>query len=327
MLLSAQHIKSCAARVGFAACGIARAVPLSETDWGLYEWLAAGCQADMRYMEEYAALRHNPALLLEGARSVIALLVPYKYDRLMDGPARIAQYAYDEDYHERLKRMLYQLIAALREQYPDFGARPCVDTAPVSDKLWAARAGLGWIGHNTLLINPKHGSFCFLGELLTTAEVDHYDSPLPPPDNPTETALNDDLKQGTPPKPSLCGGCRRCVDACPNGAIVPHHNGQHTRYHIDARRCTSYNTIENRHDTLSPSLRPQGYIFGCDICQLACPYNQQAPAAALLTDERKAQLEALAQSNDPQLFKRAARHSPLNRIRFPQWQRNRECNG
>jgi len=315
MLLSAQYIKSCAASAGFAACGIARAECLSDAEYALGDWLADGFQADMGYMEKHAAMRRDPRLLLEGARSVIAVLVPYKYDRLMDGPGRIAQYAYGEDYHERLKRMLYQLLDSLRVQYPELEARPCVDTAPISDKCWAARAGLGWIGRNTLLVNPVYGSFCFLGELVTTAVVDRYDSPV------------SSLDGGVAHLDSSCGECRRCVEACPNGAIVLRGDAHHPYYQIDARRCTSYNTIENRSDVLPYSLQTRGYIFGCDICQLVCPYNQQAPASSILTDERKSELETLTESDDRSLFNRSARHSALGRIRFAQWVRNRRFKG
>jgi len=312
MLLSAKHIKSCAARVGFAACGIARAGCLSDAEYALDAWLADGLQADMGYMEEHTAMRRDPRLLVEGAQSVIAVLVPYKYDRTMEGPSRIAQYAYGEDYHERMKRMLYQLLATLSEQYPELEARPCVDTAPISDKCWAVRAGLGWIGRNSLLVNPVYGSFCFIGELVTTAEVDCYDDPI-----------TSEREEGAP----SCADCHRCVDACPNGAIVSRGDEQNPFYQIDARRCTSYNTIENRAEELPSSLHTRGYIFGCDICQLVCPYNQQAPASALLSDERKRQLETLAGSDDRTLFKHATRHSALSHIRYAQWLRNRHFEG
>lgn len=304
MTVSAQYIKSCASEVGFAACGIARAAALSDHEYALGTWLADGFHADMHYMEEHVDMRRNPQLLLDGARSVISVLVPYKYDRLMDGPLRIAQYAYGEDYHQKLKRMLFQLLDSLRQRYPGLDGRPFVDTAPISDKSWAARAGLGWIGFNTLLVNPSYGSLCFLGELVTTADVDLYDQPL-------------DLS------PSPCASCRRCVDACPNKAIIQRAGAGHDYYQIDARRCTSYNTIENNAERLPEALHTQGYIFGCDICQLVCPYNQQAPTASALTDEHKAELETLAASDDQHLFKRAARHSALGRIRLPQWNRNR----
>jgi len=287
---------------------VARAQRLEEGEFGLRHWLDDGYQADMRYMEEHAEMRQDPRLLVEGARTVISLLLPYKYDRLMEGPARIAQYAYDDDYHERMKGMLLRLLEALREQVPGLEARAFVDTAPISDKHWAARAGLGWIGCNTLLVNPHYGSYCFLGELVTAEEADSYDTPL------TER----------------CGDCRSCVEACPNGALV--FREELGIYQLDARRCTSYNTVENRADALPEQLHTRGYLFGCDICQQACPYNRQAPASRTLSAERKAELEELAAhssepaegfSADEAAFRKNRRHSALSRIKYPQWRRNK----
>lgn len=294
---SAALVKSLAADVGFTACGIARAESLSDSEFPLREWLSHGLHADMGYMQRNAEMRQDPRLLVEGARSIISLLVAYKPDRRMEGPVRIAQYAYGTDYHERLKQMLYSLMQRIAGAYEGFEGRPFVDTAPISDRHWAARAGLGWIGHNTLLVNPQWGSYCFIGELVTTAEADCYDSP----------------------SPDGCGDCRRCVDACPNGAIVRMEGAG--SFQVDARRCTSYNTIENRNPSLPPSLVRRGYTFGCDICQLACPYNEQAPAATTLDDERKQLLEQLPDA-DKGAFRRFTKHSPLNRITYEQWLRN-----
>ncbi len=307
MLIDSQYLKALAAAIGFSDCGIARAESLTDDEYPLGEWLALGYQADMHYMERNAQMRRDPRLLVEGAQSVISLVLPYKPDRQIESSARIAQYAYGEDYHERLKRMMYQLIARLKERYPDFDARPFVDTAPISDRHWAVRAGLGWIGRNTLFIHPHFGSYCFLGEIVTTAQVDRYDEPF----------RNDP-----------CGDCRLCVDACPNKAIIDRQTKdslQNSKYKfqnlLDARRCTSYNTIENRAESLPDELDTRGYAFGCDICQSVCPYNRQAPSAYHLDDERKAQLEALPDA-DETVFRRFAKHSALSRIKYPQWQRN-----
>lgn len=273
---------------------------LSEEEYRLNEWLAAGFQADMSYMERNIEMRRDPAILLQGARSVVSLLLSYKPDRLIEGDIRIAQYAYDEDYHEKLKRMQYQLISIIKQRYDGFDARPFVDTAPISDKNWAVRAGLGWQGKNTLLVNEKLGSFCFLGELVTTAEVDIYDSPN---------------ENGS----DRCGECKRCVDACPNKAIV--FLAQSRSYHIDASKCTSYNTVENRTEELPDSLDTRGFAFGCDICQQVCPYNVTAPWAYALSDERKKELESLPCA-DEETFRRITKHSAMNRIKYSQWRRN-----
>lgn len=283
--------------VGFSDCGIAKADTLSQEEYPLEEWLHSGYYADMQYMESNVAIRRDPRLLYDGARSVISLVVAYKPDRQMEGTPRISQYAYGEDYHELLKRMMYQLIASIHEKYPDFDARPFVDTAPISERHWAVRAGLGWIGRNTLFIHPLFGSYCYLGEIVTTAEAVCYDKPY--------------HGQG-------CEGCRLCVNVCPNSAITVSKIGVPM---LDARRCTSYNTIENRDETLPADLNTHGYAFGCDICQSVCPFNRQAPAAYHLDEERKAQLESLS-SADESTFRRFSKHSALNRIKYPQWQRN-----
>ena len=307
-MISYPLIKSLASDVGFSDCGIARADRLTEEEYPLDTWLAEGYNADMAYMERNREMRRDPRLLVEGARSVISLVLAYKPDRRTEGPYKIAQYAYGEDYHERLKRMMYQLIAAIKEHYPDFEARPFVDTAPISDRHWAVRAGLGWIGKSNLFIHPRLGSFCFLGEIVTTAEVDRYDTPLDTSD--------------------ICANCTLCIDACPNHAIIakeirnPIHYSLFTiHYFIDARRCTSYNTIENRAETLPEELNTRGYIFGCDICQLVCPFNKDVPPSYLLTDDRKQQLEDLA-TTDEQTFRKWVKHSAINRIKHSQLLRN-----
>ncbi len=338
--LSSSFVKEAAIRVGFDACGIAVASPLTEEEWGYEEWLRRGYQADMAYMEQHRDKRSDPTLLVPGARSVIVLLSGYKPSQTMQNRvsgARIAQYAYGEDYHERIKRMLFQLIASIRQRYPDFDAKPCVDTVPISDKQWARRAGLGWIGRNTLLVNPVLGSYCNIGELVTPSPADSYDTPIE----------------------NRCGDCRACVAACPNHALsesransfampsqsmvtiegsnkaLTHssineltHSSINELTHssiplLDANRCASYHTVENRAETLPPDIRLSGYAFGCDICQLVCPYNQTAEVRYTLTDERKAQLEALADA-DPATFKHFAKHSALSRIRHTQWLRNQK---
>ena len=299
--LSAALVKQVARAVGFDACGIAEARPLAEEDFGLDTWLALGCHADMRYMAEHRDLRHDPRLLVPGARSVVSLLLGYKPSQRLSATPRIAQYAYGEDYHERVKRLLYQLIAAVREVRPDFDARPFVDTAPISDKLWAARAGLGWIGRNTLLVNPELGSYCFIGELVTSAAFDHYDTPMP----------------------NGCGTCRRCLAACPNHALVDDDGTSvdNPRTHLSAPRCASYHTIENRSAQLPADIKLFGYAFGCDCCQLVCPYNLAAAVRYPLTADRRAALESLPEADEP-TFRHFAKHSALNRVKYPQWQRN-----
>lgn len=301
MVLNSQSIKEAAQAVGFDACGIAEATVLTDDELHLRPWLEEGCHAEMGYMAEHVDMRYDPRLLLPGARSVISVLLGYKPSQRMEGKAKIAQYAYGQDYHERVKEMLYRLIATIREAYPDFEAKPCVDTVPISDRAWAVRAGLGWRGRNTLLVNPELGSYCYVGELVTTAEVDEYDR---------------QIENG-------CGECHRCVEACPNGCLVPLKNGG---YWNDARRCASYHTIENRAETLPDDVRLSGYAFGCDCCQLVCPYNVRAEIRFQLDDDNKKRLESLAES-DEATFLKAIRHTALNRIKFRQWSRNISSQG
>lgn len=298
--LKSVYVKDAAFEIGFSDCGIARADALSHSTFYLDEWLDAGFNAEMGYMARNVEKRYDPRLLVEGARSVVSLIVAYKPDRQMEGKCRIAQYAYGEDYHERLKSMMFQLIGCIKTRYPDFEARAFVDTAPISDRHWAVRAGLGWIGRNTLFLHPRYGSLCFICELVTSAEFDAYDKPM-------ETIG--------------CADCSRCVDACPNKAIVAINSPAGLHYLVDARKCTSYNTIENRDVSLPEGLDTHGYVFGCDICQLVCPYNGQSPTSYYLDDERKTQLERLAGA-DEATFRRFAKHSALNRIKYPQWCRN-----
>ena len=322
--IQSEYIKHAAADIGFADCGIAVAGALSEEEYPLEEWLSRGYNADMEYMARNADKRRDPRLLVPGARSVISLLVSYKPTRRMQGPPYIAQYAYGEDYHERLKRMLYSLMAVIKERYPEFEGRPFVDTAPISDRHWAVRAGLGWIGKNTLFVSPRYGSLLNIGEIVTTAQCDVYDEPYAGPDS--------------------CEGCSRCVDACPNHAIVgrdkatepcdgvsrhllrlpdgekPQAAGIQS-FMVNVARCTSYNTIENRDEALPEELNTRGYVYGCDICQMVCPYNMAAQPSLEVDEERLAALEQLAQA-DETAFKHFTKHSAMNRISYSQWQRN-----
>ena len=295
--IDSRLIKSLASELGFSDCGIAKAACLSEDEFPLGEWLDCGFNADMQYMERNAEMRRDPRLVVDGARSIVSLVVSYKPDGIMQGVPRIAQYAYGEDYHERLKRMMYQLVARITTLYPDFECRPFVDTAPVSDRHWAVRAGLGWIGKNTLFVHPVYGSLCYLCELVTTATFDSYDTPMDVSD--------------------ACCDCSRCVDACPNNAIALR-NGI---FMVDARRCSSYNTIENRRQELPDELDLRGYAFGCDICQMTCPFNENVPVAYRLDDIRRSELESLADA-DEAAFRHFSKHSALSRIKYPQWLRN-----
>lgn len=242
----------------------------------------------MAYMERNSDMRSDPTLLVPGAKSVISMLLGYRPSRTIP---HLAMYTYGEDYHERIKKMLFLLIGKIKEQYPGFEAKPCVDTVPIADKIWASKAGLGWIGKNGLLVNPQLGSMCFIGELVTSETCDSYDSPME----------------------SQCGDCTKCLDACPNGAL--------TDKGLNANVCTSYNTIENRNDDLPKKLDTAGYVFGCDICQLTCPYNRDVPVKELIDEQKRQELCSLIEA-DEVAFKKLTKHSSINRIKYSQWLRN-----
>ena len=242
------RIKAEAHRLGFFACGVARAQAVDDCYARRFmQRMAAHGFADMHYMYEHTAKRLDPRLLVPGTRSIVSLALNYAPDKtLPDGELQIARYALGKDYHDVMKRLMHQLAANLGlSEYRCF-----VDTAPVLEQYWAQRAGLGWIGRNQQLIIPKAGSMFFLGELFLPMALD-YDEPMG----------------------SRCGTCHRCVDACPTHALYTA-DGQVT---MDAARCLSYQTIENRNDISAEAQAAMGNCFyGCDRCLTACPWNRFA---------------------------------------------------
>ncbi len=293
-------IKSQAAALGFAACGISPAVRLEDDHQRLEDWLKLGYQGEMSYLERNREKRADPGELLEGARSVISVLISYFPEQEIPcaDNYRIAKYAYGRDYHELIRDKLKELTRDLDAWAGGVRARAFTDSAPVFDKAWAERSGLGWIGKNTCLIHPKQGSFVFIGEIITDLELE-YDI----------TRVND-----------LCGGCTRCIDACPTGAIVAPRL-------LDARKCISYLTIEYRGE-LPETLRGQfqSWIFGCDICQDVCPWNRKAAPTTepgFRPDER---LFRMTKSNWAELsvdqFKDLFRGSAVQRTGFNGLKRN-----
>ncbi|MCZ6573282.1 MAG: tRNA epoxyqueuosine(34) reductase QueG [Planctomycetota bacterium] len=236
-------VKQAAAAAGFDLCGIAAAVP-GEEDARLQEWLARGYHGDMKYMERRKDVRE----LLPGCKSVIALGVNYYVHAGHDSdPAkpRVSRYAWGEDYHRVLGRMLHDLEARLGEAFPGESFLACCDTKPVLEKAWAERAGIGWVGKNGCLISQQYGSWVFLAVLLTTA------------------ALEADA-----PHPDRCGTCERCLHSCPTDAFV-------APKVIDARKCIPYLTIE-QWKPIPKDLKTAPWAFGCDVCQDVCPWNRKA---------------------------------------------------
>lgn len=241
------EIKEMALSLGFSACGIAPVHSLNADQDFLQSWIQRGFQGQLHYMERNIEQRGDPAKILEGAKSVISVLSAYEVsNRTTEEKYKIARYVTDTDYHIRIKEMLQSLMARISEHDKTANSIACVDSAPVFDKRWAQQAGLGWIGKNTLLVNPDFGTWFNLGEIITTAVFD-YDEPLP----------------------EHCGTCRKCIDACPTMALTD-------AITLDATKCIAYLTIEPNAviDASTPD-DFHGYIFGCDICQDACPYNKK----------------------------------------------------
>jgi epoxyqueuosine reductase len=241
-------IRAEARRLGFNGCGISRAEYLAEEAGRLDSWLSKNYHGGMSYMENHAEKRADPRKLVENAQSVISVILNYYPARTQEPEAPVlSKYAYGEDYHEVIRKKLKQLLLFINENIVPAGGRAFVDSAPVLDRAWAARAGLGWIGKNTNLISPESGSFFFVGSLIVDIPL-HYDRPIQ----------------------DFCGDCNRCIRACPTAAIV-------APQVIDARRCLSYLTIEHK-GAIEEQYREKfrNRVFGCDICQDVCPWNRKA---------------------------------------------------
>ena len=240
-----------AERMGFDACGIAQATALEEESAHVEQWLESDCEGEMGYLTRNKEKRYDPRLLVEGTKSIVTVLYNY-YPKQRIGDSdkfKIAKYAYGADYHDVLKRKMRQLLEGIEAQTGKLeGTRLFVDSAPVLDRAWAVRCGLGFIGKNTTLIHPKKGSFFFIGHLFLPIELEGTGEPLT----------------------NRCGRCTKCLDACPTGALE-------APFHIDARKCISYLTIEYKGSLAGIDPKTfNGWMYGCDICQDVCPYNRFA---------------------------------------------------
>lgn len=259
-MFSLNEIKSIAQDVGFDLCGVTKCAVYKQDRAFLERWIEQGFVSSLDYLKRNIECRSDATKLVEGARSVIVCAVAYK-NPVSDGypadhKAKVASYACTTDYHTTIKQMLFEMCARLKEIDGEMEARCFVDSAPIFEKRYAVEAGLGWIGRQSLLVTPEFGSFVLLGEIVMTAECDSYDSP----------------REGVG-----CGECRRCIDACPNHAVIERH--------IDTSRCISCATVERSNESEGCDLH--GWIFGCDECQSVCPYNRKAP---YFTNERFAPL-------------------------------------
>ncbi|NBC82690.1 MAG: tRNA epoxyqueuosine(34) reductase QueG [Bacteroidetes bacterium] len=243
-------IRNKSIELGFSAIGFSKATALKEDGQKLHDWLENGNHADMHWMTRHADLRIDPEKLMATSNTIISVILNYRpaHKQPPDVP-QIAKYAYGRDYHKVIKKKLFRLIDYMKEIEPHTQARAFVDSAPVLEHAWARKSGLGWIGKHSLLINRKWGSYILIGEVFTNLELTYNQHQ----------------------EIDLCGSCTKCIDACPTNAITQ-------PYVVDARKCISYHTIENKNE-LPTSLQPQfqNWVFGCDICQDICPYNKKTP--------------------------------------------------
>ena len=241
-----QLIKTEAKRLGFLSCGISKAQFLEEEAPRLEKWLNKNMHGQMSYMQNHFDKRLDPTKLVEDSKSVISLLLNYYPEQTQtEGSYKLSKYAYGTDYHFVIKDKLKQLLAFINEEIGEVFGRAFVDSAPVLDKAWAAKSGLGWIGKHSNLLSQKTGSFYFIAELIIDLELDY--------DNPTT---------------DHCGTCTACIDACPTQAIVE-------PYVVDGSKCISYFTIELK-DELPSNMKDKfdDWMFGCDVCQDVCPWNR-----------------------------------------------------
>ncbi|HEY5750909.1 MAG TPA: tRNA epoxyqueuosine(34) reductase QueG [Chryseolinea sp.] len=300
--MSAHHtafVKSTAATLGFSFCGISKAEFLKDEAPRLEEWLKRGYQGKMGYLENHFDKRLDPTLLVPGAKSVVSLIYNYAPQKPLEGKSdlKIARYAYGEDYHTVVKDKLKIFLDKIQEEIGEVHGRAFVDSAPVMERAWAKRSGLGWIGKNSLLLNRSQGSFFFLAELIIDLELDH------------DEGMKD-----------YCGTCTACMDACPTDAISE-------PYVVDGSKCISYFTIELKEEIPS-SVKGKfdNWIFGCDICQEVCPWNSFAKPHQEQRFNPPPELENMTRQDwreiTEDVFKKLFPNSAVQRTKLKGLQRN-----
>ena len=301
-ILSSVWIKAEAERLGFSACGFAKAQPVDEGHRQFFhDWVQRGLHADMTYLERNMDKRSNPACLVEDCRTIISVALNYFPKTFIPAhQPQISWYAYGRDYHEVMKEKLQALLGTIQKQYSDANVtgRCFCDTAPIFERYWAWQCGLGWIGRNKQLIIPHAGSTYFLGEIFLNQQVDQYGIPM-----------NDH-----------CGNCMRCIEHCPTDALTLHKG-------LDARKCVSYLTIENRGEIpVEAASKMHPYVYGCDRCQQVCPYLKFAvpthekdfsPTSELLSMDWSSWKELTQES-----YQRVFKGSAVKRAKYPGLQRN-----
>jgi epoxyqueuosine reductase len=300
--MNAKHsnfIKQEAKRLGFLACGIAKAEFLTKESPRLEKWLQQGFHGEMSYMENHFDKRLDPRLLVDDAKSVISLAYNYYPEQQQNFDSyKISKYAYGEDYHHVIKEKLRELLANIQQEIGEVSGRCFVDSAPILERAWAEKAGLGWNGKHSLLIQKQQGSFFFLAELIVDLELEY--------DHPTTT--------------NHCGSCTKCIDACPTEAILPNNT-------LDASKCISYFTIELKENIPSDFKNQfQDWMFGCDICQDVCPWNRFSTSHhEPLFDPKKEILEFTKRDWEEitkETFQKVFQKSAVKRTKFSGLQRN-----
>ena len=292
-----KRIKQKALQLGFSAIGISKSDFLETELQQLRTWLDNGFHGEMQYMENHFEKRTDPRILVEGSKSVISVLFNYYPEELQNNNTyKISKYAYGKDYHYVVKEKLHALLEFIQNNIGEVSGRAFVDSAPVMDKVWAAKSGLGWIGKNTNLITKEFGSFVFIGELIIDLELEY------------DQSIKD-----------YCGTCTKCIDACPTNALTP--------YKLDARKCISYLTIEKKGD-LPDDMKGQwnDWIFGCDICQDVCPWNSKLEfhneRAFDISDELRNLKKEDLKTLDKPSFKKLFKNAPIERTKFEGLKRN-----
>jgi len=294
-----EFIKSKALELGFSFCGISKAEFLKDEAPQLEEWLRRNYQGKMSYLENHFEKRLDPRLLVPGAKSIISLIYNYfpKSDLGRTHELKVSKYAYGEDYHTVVREKLNALIQSIRDDIGDVGGRAFVDSAPVMERAWAKRSGIGWIGKNSLLLNREMGSFFFLAELILDLELEY------------DNAIKD-----------YCGSCTACMDACPTDAITE-------PYVVDGSKCISYFTIELK-DEIPAEVKGKfgNWIFGCDICQDVCPWNSFSKPHKEERFQASPELQGMTKQQwieiTEEVFKEVFKTSALQRTKFSGLKRN-----
>lgn len=293
-------IKKMAATLGFESCGIAKAVKLDEDGRRLEKWLNKGYQGKMDYMEKYFDKRVDPQLLVPGAKSVITLMLNYfPAEKQEYGIPKISKYAYGKDYHEVIRQKLKTLLQSIKDNIGEVNGRGFTDSAPVLERSWAQKSGLGWVGKNGNLINPKKGSYFFIATLITDLELE-YDDPF---------------------AKDYCGTCTRCIDACPTNAILDNKV-------VDGSKCISYFTIELKDALIPDNMKGKfdNMLFGCDVCQDVCPWNRFSKPTKELEFTPLLQVLNFSKNDWEELteesFKIIFKDSPLKRTKYHGIKRN-----